>query len=145
MHLSDSEIQDIKTAGILHDIGKIMIPPELLYKQGKLTSEELNVIRRHPETGYQIIKAVDEYAKLAQCVLSHHEHWDGKGYPQGLRGEEIPLFARIMAVADAYEAMTAQRPYRRKKTKKEALLELEKCAGTQFDPVIVKIFVEKII
>ena len=145
MNMSEGDIQDIKTAGILHDIGKIMIPPELFYKQGKLTDQEMQVIRRHPETGYQILKAVDEYAKLAPAVLSHHEHWDGNGYPQGLRGEAIPLFARIISLADAYEAMISQRPYRRKKTKKEALDELERCAGTQFDPEIVRIFVDKVL
>ncbi len=90
----------------LHDIGKIMIPSELLNKPGKLTDEEFDTIKRHPETGYQILKSVDEYVPIAKYVLHHHERWDGSGYPAGLKGEEIPLQSRIISVADAFEAMT---------------------------------------
>ncbi len=144
MNLSKKEIHDIKAVGILHDIGKIMVPAEILNKPGELTDEEFEIIKRHPETGYQILRSVDEYSALAKSVLYHHERWDGKGYPEGLKKKEIPLMSRILAVADAYEAMTAKRYYQKTKNKEEALMELKKCAGTQFDPDIVKIFAAKI-
>lgn len=141
MELSPKEITDIKMAASLHDIGKIMIPPKLLNKKGKLTAEEYEVIKKHPETGYQILKSVDEYAGLAEYVLCHHERWDGNGYPTGLKEKEIPLQARIISVADAYEAMTSKRSYQKTKTTKQAKRELIRCAGTQFDPEIVQIFI----
>lgn len=140
LKLNQRETEEIKTAGILHDIGKIMVPPELLNKSEPLNNEEWEVIKRHPVISYQILRGVDEYAGLAEYVLYHHERWDGKGYPEGLQGESIPLQARIICVADAYEAMTAQRSYHTVKTKDEALQELELCAGTQFDPAVVKVF-----
>lgn len=145
MGFSEKEIGDVKTAGILHDIGKITIPSELLNKPSKLTKEEFEVIKRHPETGYQMLRSVDNYISLAESVLYHHERWDGKGYPCGLKGDDIPLEARIIAVADVYEAMTAKRSYQRTKSKEEAIAELERCSGTQFDPNIVKVFVEKVL
>lgn len=145
MNFSEKEIQDIKTAGTLHDIGKIVVPPELLNKTGELTDEECELIKRHSEAGYHILKSVDDYAVLAEDVLYHHENWDGSGYPQGLKGEEIPLNSRIIAVADAYEAMTAKRAYQKTKTKEEAIAELKKCAGKQFDPNIVEIFIEQVL
>jgi diguanylate cyclase (GGDEF)-like protein/PAS domain S-box-containing protein len=145
MRLSEKEIRDIKTAGALHDIGKIMVDPKLLNKPGRLTTEEFELVKRHPEIGYQLLKPVDEYAHLAGYVLYHHERWDGKGYPLGLEGENIPLYSRIIAIADAYEAMTAERPYQTKKTKEEAAAELTRCAGSQFDPRIVTLFVKDIL
>jgi HD-GYP domain-containing protein (c-di-GMP phosphodiesterase class II) len=145
MGLSEKEVSDIKIAGSLHDIGKIMIPPELLNKPGKLTDEEYAIVKRHPETGYQILKSVDEYVSLAKYLLYHHERWDGKGYPEGLSGDAIPLQARIIAVADAYEAMTASRPYQKSKTTDEAKAELRRCAGTQFDPEVVRVFLQKVL
>jgi diguanylate cyclase (GGDEF)-like protein/PAS domain S-box-containing protein len=145
MGLSKKEVSDIRNAAALHDIGKIMVPPQILNKPGKLTQEELTIIRRHPEIGYQMLKSVDEYVILAEYVLHHHERWDGSGYPEGLRGDNIPLYSRIIAVADAYEAMTAVRPYQKSKTKEEAILELLRCSSIQFDPDIVRVFVEKIL
>jgi diguanylate cyclase (GGDEF)-like protein/PAS domain S-box-containing protein len=145
MDFGEKEVEDIKTAGILHDIGKIMVPPEILNKPSKLTEEEFEVVKRHPETSYQILKSVDDYAVFATDVLSHHERVDGKGYPEGLRGDEIPLNARIIAVADAYEAMTADRPYQSAMTKEEAIEELRKNAGTQFDKEVVSVFIEKVL
>ena len=142
LRIEDKEAYDIKIAGMLHDIGKIMVPPEILNKAGKLTDDEYEIIKQHPETGYQILKSVEEYMALSKMVLHHHERWDGKGYPEGLSGEEIPLGSRIIGVADAFEAMTADRTYQRKKTKEEALNELKRCSGTQFDPNIVEIFIQ---
>lgn len=145
MNLSEKKIYDIKTAGILHDIGKITVSYNLLNKEGKLTEEEFNQIKRHTEAGYQILKSVDEYVSLAEAVLYHHERYDGTGYPEGLKGEEIPLEARIISVADSYEAMTSKRPYQMSKTKEEAIAELKKCSCTQFDEDIVKVFIENVL
>jgi diguanylate cyclase (GGDEF)-like protein len=145
LQLNEKDISDIKIAGSLHDIGKIMVPPELLSKPGKLTAEEFDLVKRHPETGYQILKSVDEYVTLAKYLLYHHERWDGSGYPEGLQGKAIPLQSRIIAVADAYEAMTANRPYQTTRTGEEAKAELRKCAGTQFDPEIVDVFIREVL
>ena len=142
---SEKEVDQIKTAGALHDIGKIVVPAELLNKPGKLTDDEYEAIKRHTETGYQMLKSVDEYMGLAEGVLHHHERWDGSGYPGRLKGRNIPREARIIAVADVYEAMTAERPYQRTKSKEEAVSELRRCAGTQFDPEIVEAFVTKVL
>lgn len=144
LQLDHVSINEIETAGLLHDIGKIAIDEEILNKPGKLNVEEYNEIKRHPESSYQILKTIDAYAGLAEDVLSHHERWDGKGYPRGLKAEEISINARIITIADAYEAMTANRPYREAQSKEVAILELEKYAGKQFDPEIVKVFVEKV-
>jgi diguanylate cyclase (GGDEF)-like protein/PAS domain S-box-containing protein len=145
MGFSEKEVKDIKMAGDLHDIGKIMVPPQLLNKSEKLTKEEFDIIKRHPEIGYQIIKSVDEYVHLSDYVLHHHERWDGTGYPEGISGKNIPLYSRIIAVADAFEAMTAIRPYQKTKTKEEAIKELLNCSGTQFDAEIVGIFIENVL
>lgn len=141
---SEKEVDQIKTAGALHDIGKIVVPAELLNKPGKLTADEYEVIKRYTETGYQMLKSVDEYMGLAEGVLHHHERWDGSGYPGRLKGRNIPREARIIAVADVYEAMTAERPYQNK-SKEEAVSELRRCAGTQFDPEIVEAFVTQVL
>ncbi|SHH86462.1 PAS domain S-box-containing protein/diguanylate cyclase (GGDEF) domain-containing protein [Sporobacter termitidis DSM 10068] len=145
MRLGKKEIDDIRTVGALHDIGMIMVPPDILNKAGKLTKDEWAIIKRHPEIGYQMLKSVDEYAHLAEYVLYHHERWDGKGYPEGLAGEDIPLYSRIITAADAFEAMTARRPYRQTKTNAQAVAELWRNAGAQFDPDIVRVFVEKVL
>jgi len=143
--LSKIQIDDIKKVAALHDIGKTVISPDLLNKKEKLTNSEISEIKRHPVIGYNILKGVDEYANYADAVLYHHERWDGKGYPSGLQGEKIPLYSRIVAVADSYEEMTSKRPYQNIKTKQEAIDELRRCSGTQFDPEIVKIFLEKVL
>jgi diguanylate cyclase (GGDEF)-like protein/PAS domain S-box-containing protein/putative nucleotidyltransferase with HDIG domain len=143
--LSLEKINIIKTAGLLHDIGKITISEKVLNKSTSLGKDEWNEIKRHPETGYNILKSVEEYAHIAEYILNHHEKWDGTGYPRGLKGKEIPLQSRILAVADAYDAMTMERPYKKAMNKKEVTAELKKYSETQFDPEIVRIFIEKII
>jgi putative nucleotidyltransferase with HDIG domain len=135
-------VQDLIIAGMLHDIGKICIKEEILKKPGRLTMEEWDEIKRHPEIGYRILSQVNGIKEIIDCVLSHHERWDGKGYPKGLREKEIPLAARIVAIADAYDAMTCERTYREVFSKEIALEELQHNAGTQFDPYLVKVFVE---
>jgi diguanylate cyclase (GGDEF)-like protein/PAS domain S-box-containing protein len=145
MGLGQKDIEKLRIAGILHDIGKIMVPADVLNKESKLTKDEWDEIRRHPVTSYNILKGVEEYAGIAELVLYHHERWDGNGYPQKLKGEEIPPLSRILTVADAYEAMTARRNYQRSRTIHEAAAEMQSCAGTQFDPDVVRVFIEKVI
>lgn len=132
----------LRQAGFLHDIGKIAIDSSTFIKEGKLSSQDWQNVQRHSEIGYRILSTVGELAGMAEYVLYHHEKWDGQGYPKGLKGDDIPLEARILAIMDAYEAMTSHRPYRGPLPEKEALEELEKHAGTQFDPELVRIFIE---
>ncbi|AUD64057.1 hypothetical protein BK010_10335 (plasmid) [Tenericutes bacterium MO-XQ] len=124
----------------LHDIGKIAIEDSILNKPGKLSPEEWDIMKRHPETGYRILSTLPEYGEIALDILSHHERYDGKGYPRGIKGEDIPIRARIISVADAYDAMTSDRPYRKKMSHQEAVTELIDNKGTQFDPKIIDIF-----
>ena len=145
MGFSEEEVKEIKVLGELHDIGKINVSPEILNKGKKLTREEWEKVKIHSVTGYNILKGVEEYSHLAEIVLHHHERFDGKGYPEGLKGSEIPLYSRILAVVDAYEAMTANRSYQQSKVKEDAIRELEWCAGAQFDPDIVKVFIEGVL
>ncbi|HYE83390.1 MAG TPA: HD domain-containing phosphohydrolase [Clostridia bacterium] len=145
MGRGDSEVNELKTLGLLHDIGKIAIDDKILNKPGKLSMEEWNEIKRHPEIGYRILSSVNDMAEMAEFVLAHHERWDGKGYPKGLKGEEIPLQARIITIADAYDAMTSERAYRKPLTEAAAKEELVKNAGIQFDPEIVRAFIEKVL
>ncbi len=143
--LSDIEIRKIKIGGLLHDIGKIAIAEGILNKPGKLTEQEWNEIKRHPAIGYRLLSSSHEMLELAESVLYHHEKWDGTGYPQGLKGEEIPKIARIIAIADSYDAMTSFRSYRKPLSEEIVLNEIRKNAGIQFDPVIAKIFIEKVL
>lgn len=141
MNLGKSDISEIKNAALMHDIGKIAIDLDILNKPGTLNIAERKEVERHSEIGYQILRSVNEFTRLAEYVLAHHERWDGTGYPRGLKGEEIPLGARIISVADAYDAMTSERPYRKTLSKKEAIEELKQNAGSQFDPKIVETFI----
>lgn len=129
---------------MLHDIGKIAIPENILNKSENLTLEERYEINRHPEIGYHILSSVTGMADIAEYVLAHHERWDGNGYPKGLCRNEIPLQARITAVANVYDSMVTERSYRKTFSKEKAVEELKRNAGTQFDPEIVKIFVEMV-
>lgn len=138
------EVREVRWAALLHDIGKLGVPDAVLRKPGPLTPDEWEVIRRHPVLGEEILRPVRRLAGVARLVRHHQERWDGTGYPDGLRGEQIPLGARILAVVDAYTAMTDQRPYRAARSHEEAVAELRRCAGTQFDPAVVDAFLNVI-
>jgi len=137
--LSAGEIDVLRQAAVLHDIGKIGVPEQILRKPEHLISEEFDIIRQHPVIGAEIISPVRFLSEVVQIVLHHHERFDGTGYPDGLKGAEIPLGARILAVADAVDAMLSDRPYARARTVAEVREELRRCSGTQFDPQLVKI------
>ena len=129
---------------LLHDVGKIGISERILLKPAKLTDEEFGVVKLHPRIGYRLVGQVEALRPIAPAILHHHERWDGDGYPDGLAREQIPLEARIVAVADSFSAMTAERPYRKRMSLDQACAELERCAGTQFDPDVVRIFVDEV-
>lgn len=140
MELEKSAVNQIRVAGLMHNIGHIGIDENILNKAQKLNSDEWNEIKRHPEIGYRILSSSNDFSEIAVCILEHHERWDGTGYPKGLRGEEISLQARIIAVADAYVAMTSEKTYRKQITAEEAINEILRCSETQFDPVIISVF-----
>ncbi len=140
--LSSKELSELSLLALLHDVGKVSINPDILTKPGALTDEEWDELRRHPETGFRIAQATPELASVADLILAHHEHWDGRGYPRGLAGTGIPLACRILAVADAFDAMTNDRAYRSAMSREEAIEELERNAGTQFDPDIVPLYIK---
>ncbi|MBI9010259.1 MAG: PAS domain S-box protein [Tenericutes bacterium] len=145
LDLSVENVKELEMAGMYHDIGKISIPDAILDKPGKLTDEEYAIIKTHPEISYQILRAADEYSDLAKHALHHHERWDGKGYPRKLKGEDIPLFSRIICIVDAYEAMTAVRSYKKQMSQDDAVKEIIKCSGSQFDEKLARVFVEKVL
>jgi putative nucleotidyltransferase with HDIG domain len=140
--LNDEEVETIKFAGLLHDIGKIGISENIINKPGKLTNDEFTVIKMHPQLGANIISKIDSLKKLVPLVLSHHEWFNGAGYPLGLRGDEIMTGARIISVADAYSTMTSKRPYREERSMDYAIKEMVKCSGQQFDPKVVNAFLK---
>ena len=142
--LSESEISKLEAVALLHDIGKIAINEGILNKPGKLKEQEWDEIRKHPEIGYRILNTSMNFQNW-RIHLAHHERWDGRGYPQGLKGENIPLISRIIAIADSYDAMTSDRPYRKALSIERAVLEIIKNSGTQFDPEIAKLFIEKVL
>ena len=139
IQLPDTEVNRLKLAIMLHDIGKITLPEEILKKTGPLLPEEWELIKKHSESGYRIVRATPEFAHVAEEIWSHHEWWDGSGYPRGLEKEEIPLLARIIALADAYEVMRYGRPYKKAMSQEEIVAELKRSAGTQFDPELVEV------
>jgi len=142
MKLSDQEIEDVKYGALLHDIGKIGVSENIINKPTKLSKEEYSIVKMHPQMGADIISKIDSLKRLVPLVVGHHEWLNGSGYPRGLRGDEIPLGARIISIADAYSTMTSNRPYRAAMSVEESIKELEKFSGTQFDPKIVKVFSE---
>ncbi len=139
--LDKETIEDIRLSGLLHDIGKIAVPESILLKPGKLTDDEWYNMKQHPVKGVNMLEHVNEFVPLLPGIKHHHEHYNGKGYPEGLKGQNIPLIARIIAVADAFDAMTSKRIYRGALSEDEALKEIEKCKGTQFDPEIADVFI----
>ena len=145
LNIPNYEVEQIKTAALLHDVGNISIDPAILTKEGKYTDEEWKILKKHPEAGYRILSNTGVYKHIAKYILEHHEKWDGTGYPKGLKGEEILLPSRIIAIADAFDAMTTDKPYKKACSLEEALEELKKNAGKQFDPHLVDVFIEKVL
>ena len=141
--LSSFELLELELAARLHDVGKRAVPESILSKPGPLSAAEWSLMRRHPEWGSGMLVDVPGLEAVAEAVHAHHERWDGSGYPLGLRGERIPLASRIVAVCDAFSAMTTDRPYRAGRPEIEAFDEVRRCAGSQFDPAIVDAFVAR--
>jgi diguanylate cyclase (GGDEF)-like protein/PAS domain S-box-containing protein len=144
LNLSEFELDELALLATLHDIGKVGIDDKILKKPGKLTEEEWKIMKKHPSIGYRIAKATPELSSIAEYILCHHERWDGNGYPQNLSGDNIPLLSRIVAVADAFDAMTVDRVYRKAMTEEAAIQEIVDNSGTQFDPEIALTFVNLI-
>jgi HD-GYP domain-containing protein (c-di-GMP phosphodiesterase class II) len=144
LRLDSATIDTFVLSAQVHDIGKIGIPTDKLNKPDTLTAEELKILQTHPEKGRRILEPVPFLRKLIPGAYTHHERFDGMGYPEGLGGEEIPLMGRVIAVADAYDAMTSSRPYRKAMAPHMAVAELRRCAGTQFDPQIATILADLI-
>jgi HD-GYP domain-containing protein (c-di-GMP phosphodiesterase class II) len=140
-----NEVEEVVLTAELHDVGKLALPETLLEKAGPLDEEEWDLMRLHTLAGEQILSDLAGAAAVAPLVRSTHERWDGRGYPDGLAGEEIPLASRVVFACDAFDAMRSARPYQRPKTAAEALDEVERCAGTQFDPRVVDALVEELV
>lgn len=143
MPLNESDLKDLEIAGLLHDIGKLGTYESILDKPGKLTEEETTLMRQHPKKGADILAHIKQMAGIVPGIKSHHEYFDGSGYPDGLKGEDIPKMARILAVADTVDAMSADRPYRKGKPMEVITAEIRRCSGTQFDPAVVRAFLSK--
>jgi putative two-component system response regulator len=140
--LGDDDILALEKGAYLHDIGKIAIPDRILLKEGPLTEGEFSLIKKHTIVGEAILSPLSTFRNSLDAIKYHHERWDGKGYPEGIGGEDIPLLARILAIADSYEAMRSDRPYRRKKTEGEIIRELREGSGKQWDPHLLEFFIE---
>jgi diguanylate cyclase (GGDEF)-like protein/putative nucleotidyltransferase with HDIG domain len=145
LKLSEKDIRDLKVIGLLHDIGKIAIDEQILNKPGKLTDEEYQEIKRHPEIGYRILSTSKEMSNYMDVILAHHERIDGAGYPNGLSGDSIPYLAKILSIIDSFDAMTCERPYKKQRTTMDAAMELIRCSGSQFDEDLVQVFVTKVL
>lgn len=142
LNLDETYLEDIEIAGLMHDIGKIAMPKSILCKNGRLTDEEFLVMKSHPERGEKIVFNIKKLQVISEWVKAHHEKWDGTGYPDGLKGEQIPLAGRIIALADTYDAMTSTRPYRNALSHEVAISEIKRWSGVQFDPKLADLFVE---
>jgi HD-GYP domain-containing protein (c-di-GMP phosphodiesterase class II) len=141
LDLKRKELDDLYWAATMHDIGKIIVPIEVLNKEEKLTDTEYKIIQDHSKIGYEIVSKNDSLRKVSKYILYHHERWDGRGYPEGLKGDEIPLLSQIISVADSWHAMTSKRSYKNQLTCEEAIEELIKNKGLQFAPEIIDIFI----
>ena len=144
LNLSDEMIKKASKVGSFHDIGKIAISSNILLKPGKLTEDEYEIMKTHSQEGYKLACSIPEIKDICNEILTHHERWDGNGYPIGLRNEEIPILSRIVSIADSFDAMTKDRCYSKAISIDDAILELKRCAGTQFDPYLVNIFINKV-
>lgn len=140
LNLSEDLMEEIETAGLLHDIGKIAIPEKILLKPGKLTDEEYEIMKTHPELGEKLVEGIEKLKLISNWLKHHHERYDGKGYPDGLAGEHIPISSRIISIADTYDAMTSNRAYRNALAHEDAIAEIIRCAGAQFDPHLAELF-----
>ncbi len=140
--LDDYEMEELGLLSKLHDMGKIGIPDNILLKPGKLDDREWELMKKHSEKGYELAKSTPELNNIADLILHHHERWDGGGYPSGLQGDDIPKLSRVLSIIDAYDVITHSRAYKPIQSKQEALQEIEKCAGKQFDPEISRIFID---
>ena len=145
MGLTQLELDELELVAMLHDIGKVGVDDRILNKPGKLTDEEWIEMKKHSEIGYRIAMSSPDLVAVAEFILYLHERWDGNGYPQGIKSDAIPLLSRIVSVVDAYDAMTENRPYRKAMSDSEAASEIQKSSGTQFDPEIVEVFLEKVL
>src|SRR3989304_8907803 len=145
LKLPDGQLDELNLLAALHDIGKIAIADSIILKPGKLNDEEWKHIKKHPDIGYRISQSSLQLVPISKAILTHHEYWDGSGYPNGLRKNEIPFISRIISIVDAYDAMTSDRPYRKAMSKGDAIKELKRCSGTQFDPDLVKFFIDKVL
>jgi diguanylate cyclase (GGDEF)-like protein len=140
--LSPKENDELIQVALLHDIGKITVPVEILNKQGSLTPVEWEIMKKHSETGYRIAQSSRELANISEAILGHHEWWNGSGYPQGLKGKEIPLYSRIVTIVDSFDVMTHERPYKQAINTLDALSEIKRCAGIQYDPFLSDVFID---
>jgi HD-GYP domain-containing protein (c-di-GMP phosphodiesterase class II) len=145
LDLSQDKLHELELLSLLHDIGKIGIPENILMKEAQLTSEEWEIMKKHSEIGYRIAKATDGLSHVANEILSHHEKYDGTGYPNGLKGEDIPILSRIINVVDSFDVMTHNRCYKNASSIEYAIEELKNCSGTQFDPRIADIFITMVL
>jgi putative nucleotidyltransferase with HDIG domain len=140
--LDKERVSILRLGALLHDVGKLAVPSSVLLKRGPLTEAEIGQMRRHPAAGARMLETLGAPSTILPVVLHHHERWDGTGYPTGRRGEEIPLEARVLCIVDSFDAMTSTRPYRAPRRPDDAWDELQRCAGTQFDPELVEAFAE---
>jgi putative nucleotidyltransferase with HDIG domain len=142
--MDESEIEQVHLGGLLHDIGKVGIPPNILNKNGPLDTDEWEIMKDHVCLGDRLLEPLQAVARIRETIRHHHEMFDGSGYPDGLAGEQIPLGARIVAIADAYDTITSERVYKKPRPASAALAELERCAGAQFDPQLVRLFIDEV-
>jgi HD-GYP domain-containing protein (c-di-GMP phosphodiesterase class II) len=142
LRLSHEKLNELNLLATLHDIGKVTIAESILNKPGKLTEEEWEIVKSHPVKGAAIADSTAEFSPIAKYIRHHHERWDGGGYPEGLAEHEIPLLSRIITLVDSYDVMTNDRPYKEPMTKLEAVKEISRCAGTQFDPELAVEFIK---